>query len=95
MKSYKKFKPLDSQETSQIIDPSTLKDINDHTFYDIGWYINFLQEDMERYFKHECFGNYSLKEYFATKKFGVQIRSEGIRIVNILKRIQNPAKVDW
>jgi hypothetical protein len=50
---------------------------------------------MERYFKHECFGNYSLKEYFATKKFGVQLRSESVRIVNVLKRIQNPTKVDW
>ena len=61
----------------------------------MGYYYEFLNDDMNTVFKHECFGRYKEMEYYGTNKFGVMIREESIAIVEALKRIQNPKSVEW
>lgn len=79
----------------QLTDPSTLKNLNEQSFYDVGYYTQFLPEDMDKYFKHDCFGYYKQHEYYGTQKFGVLIREESIKIVDALKRVQKGMQVDW
>ena len=61
-------------------DPSIFKEINQHSIYNIGSYIVFSNEDYKKVFKHGSFGNYDKKEYQHSKKFGIQIRKEGLGI---------------
>ena len=79
----------------EIPDPTITKPLNEHSTYDIGYYCDFLNEDMNTVFKHECFGTYKDMEYNGTEKFGVMIREESISITNALRRIGDAKPVDW
>lgn len=79
----------------EVPDPTITKPLNEHSTYDIGYYCEFLNEDMGSLFTHECFGVYKDMEYFGTNKFGVMIREESIAITNALKRLQDARPVHW
>lgn len=77
-----------------IPDPSIFKEINKHSIYDIGSYVVFSNDDYKKVFKHGSFGNYSKNEYENTKKFGIQIRKDGIGITQVMQIIQDNANKD-
>lgn len=41
------------------LDPTILKSISEHTFYDVGSYIIFSNEDYKTVFKNKMFGIYN------------------------------------
>jgi len=62
-------------------------DINEHGPEDIGFYVKFTQEEMEKYFSKQCFGSYKTCEYIRSKTFGIMCTEENLTIVNYLKAI--------
>ena len=70
-------------------DPSIFKEINQHSVYDIGSYMVFSNDDYKKVFKHGAFGNYDANEYKSTKKFGIQIRKDGLGITQVMQLMQN------
>jgi hypothetical protein len=82
-----------------IPDPTIFKDISKHSIYDIGSYVVFSNDDYKKVFKHGSFGNYLKKEFEETKKFGIQIRKDGLGITQVMQLIQDNSnrnlKEDW
>jgi len=77
-----------------IINPTILKSINEHSYYDVGSYIIFSNEDFRTVFKNKAFGIFE-REYEVTEKFSIMIRKESIGISNVMKLLQNAQPVDW
>lgn len=59
IKNYKAIVDNSPEVQASIIDPTIVKNINEHTEYDVGFYCLFSSEDMKRAFKHHCFGQYT------------------------------------
>lgn len=76
------------------IDPTILKAIHEHTYYDVGSYIIFSNEDYKTVFKNRVFGIYQ-KEFEYTNKFSIMIRKESIGIANLMRTIQHAQPIDW
>ena len=76
------------------IDPTILKPIGDHTYYDVGSYIIFSNEDYKTVFKNKMFGIYN-REFDYTNKFSIMVRKESIGIANVMRAIHNAQPVDW
>lgn len=74
-----------------IPDPTIFKEINKHSIYDIGSYAVFSNDDYKKVFKHGSFGNFDSNEYKSTKKFGIQIRKDGLGIAQVMQIIQDNA----
>jgi len=55
-------------------DPTILKDINEHSYYDVASYILFSDKDFRRVFPTRAFGIYE-KEFEMTKKFSIMVRN--------------------
>lgn len=72
-----------------IPDPTIFKEITKHSVYDIGSYTVFSNDDYKKVFKHGSFGNYNQNEYESTKKFGIQIRKDGLGITQVMQHIQD------
>jgi len=75
-------------------DPTILKPISEHSYYDVGSYTLFSSEDQKAVFKNKPFGIYS-KELDHTEKFCVMIRKESIGITNVMKTLQNTPAIEW
>lgn len=74
IKNYKNLSDVEPEAISNIVDPTILKQVYEHSEYDIGFYCLYSQDDMKKVFKHGCFGLYTDQEYASTRKFGIQIR---------------------
>lgn len=72
-----------------IPDPTIFKEINKHSVYDIGNYTVFSNDDYKKVFKHGSYGNYDKNEFDVTKKFGIQIRKDGLGIAQVMQLIQD------
>ncbi len=94
MKSYRTIPEAKPEDIITFLDPTSLKNINEHTYYDVGSYTLFSDEDFRTVFKNKCFGIYE-KEYEVTKKFSMMIRKESIGIANVMKILQGAQKVNW
>jgi hypothetical protein len=94
IKSYKQLPDVKPEDVITFIDPTILKGISEHTYYDVGSYIIFSNEDYKTVFKNKMFGIYS-KEFEYTNKFSIMIRKESIGIGNVMKALQHAQPVDW
>lgn len=63
--------------------------INEHEAEDIGCYMKFPPEELDKYFLHDSFGNYKEFEFACSKNFGVMCTEEGLTIVNSLRAIND------
>lgn len=75
-------------------DPTILKTINEHSYYDVGSFILFSNEDFKSVFKNKAFGIFD-KSFQKTGKCSIMIRKECIGIANVMKAIQEAKPVDW
>lgn len=94
IKSYKQLPDVKPEDVLTFIDPTILKNINEHTYYDVGSYIIFSNEDYKTVFKNKMYGIYN-REFEYTNKFSIMIRKESIGIANVMRAIQNAQPVDW
>lgn len=79
-----------------ILDPTILKTIDEHSEYDVGSYALFRNDDFKKMFKHGAYGNYDKNEWAQTQKFAIQIRREGLSIINVMKLLESaPKSYDW
>jgi hypothetical protein len=94
IKSYKQLPEVKPEDIITFLDPTILKSINEHSYYDVGSYIIFSNEDYATVFKNKAFGIYQ-REHAVTDKFSIMIRNESIGIANVMKRIQEAQPIDW
>lgn len=94
IKSYKVLPDVKPEDIITFQDPTILKGINEHSYYDVGSYILFSNEDHRTVFKNKSFGVQE-KEYEITGKFSIMVRKESIGILNVMKTIQHSKPIDW
>jgi len=73
IKGYRTLPEVKPEDIITILDPTILKSINEHSYYDVGSYIIFSNEDYKTVFKNKVFGIYQ-KEHNLTNKFSIMIR---------------------
>ncbi len=78
---------MEPEAISNIVDPTIIKGINEHTEYDVGFYCLYTEDDMKKVFKHGCFGLYTDQEWGCTNKFSIQIREESVALAAVMKII--------
>ena len=59
MKNYKELSAVDPDILGTLIDPTILKQVNEHNEYDVGSYCLYSEADMKKVFKHGAFGRYT------------------------------------
>ncbi len=82
------------EEEITFLDPTILKPIGEHTYYDVGSYIIFSNEDYRTLFKNKPFGIFNL-EFEYTNKFSIMIRKESIGLANVMRAIHHSQPTDW
>ena len=50
---------VEPEAIANIIDPSIVKPIIEHIYYDVGSFCLYSESDMEKVFKHGSFGRYT------------------------------------